>query len=93
MITVRPSARAHKKWEAQLPDGRSVHFGDDRYQDFTQHGDPGRRDNYRRRHAHDGRTVGTAGFWARELLWSEPSLTAAARHVEKKIGKKIRVVK
>ena len=37
-VEVSRSERAGKKWKAQLPSGKAVHFGATPYQDFTQHG-------------------------------------------------------
>ena len=73
---LRPSTRKGKKW-AVLYEGKWVHFGATGYEDFTQHKDPARRANYRRRHGairlKDGRlayTVPTSpAFWSWELLW------------------------
>ena len=71
-----PSWRALKKW-AVLYNGKWIHFGDERYEDFTQHGDEKRRESYRKRHS----GIMTAGgypayldrtkpaFWAWNLLW------------------------
>ena len=38
-----PSWRALKKW-AVLYNGKWIHFGDMRYEDYTQHGDEKRRE-------------------------------------------------
>ena len=73
---LRPSRRATKKW-AVLYEGKWIHFGAAGYEDYTQHKDPARRANYRRRHGairlKDGRlayTVPTSpAFWSWELLW------------------------
>ena len=73
---LRPSQCAGKKW-AVLYQGKWIHFGATGYQDFTQHKDPARRANYRRRHGaiklKDGRlayTVPTSpAFWSYNLLW------------------------
>ena len=73
---LRRSQRAAKKW-AVLYEGKFIHFGATGYQDFTEHKDPARRANYRRRHGairlKDGRlahTVPTSpAFWSWELLW------------------------
>ena len=40
------SSRKHKKWKVRAPSGKWVHFGDSRYEDFTQHRDPERRRRY-----------------------------------------------
>ena len=73
---LRPSWRAGKKY-AVLYGGSWIHFGATGYQDFTEHKDPARRANYRRRHGaikvKDGRlayTVPTSpAFWSWHLLW------------------------
>lgn len=53
------SKRANKKYQATLPNGKIVHFGDKRYQQYhdkigfyasLNHGDETRRKNYRTRH-------------------------------------------
>lgn len=70
------SRRLHKKWFVVYR-GETIHFGDTRYQDFTQHGDPARRKSYRARAAKirdkNGRlTVNnkySANYWAYHLLW------------------------
>ena len=73
---LRPSWRAGKKY-AVLYEGSWIHFGAVGYEDFTQHLDPARCANYRRRHGaiklKDGRlayTVPTSpAFWSWQLLW------------------------
>ena len=73
---LRPSQRAAKKW-AVLYQGSWIHFGATGYEDFTQHKDPARRANYRRRHGaiklKDGRlayTVPTSpAYCSYNLLW------------------------
>ena len=73
---LRPSWRAGKKM-AVLLRGRWIHFGQRGYEDFSQHGDPARRESYRRRHAGillaDGRKAykvkTTPAYWAYNLLW------------------------
>ena len=73
---LRPSRRATKKW-AVLYEGKWINFGATGYQDFTDHRDPARRANYRRRHGaiklKDGRlayTVPTSpAFWSYNLHW------------------------
>ena len=72
---IRPSWRAGKKM-AVLFRGRWIHFGQRGYEDFTQHGDPVRRESYRKRHEgillKDGRRAfkvkTTPAYWAYNLL-------------------------
>ena len=73
------SRRKHKKYDAILPDGRRVAFGDKRYEQFKDstplkaykhldHGDPKRRANYLARHGKDAK-LHTAGWFATKYLW------------------------
>ena len=67
---------------------KTVHFGAMGYEDYTTHKDEKRKASYLARH----RTkedwtlsgVDTAGFWARHLLWNEPSLTASVADINKR---------
>ena len=67
---------------------KTVHFGATGYEDYTIHKDEKRKASYLARH----RTkedwtlsgVDTAGFWARHLLWNEPSLTASVADINKR---------
>ena len=62
-------------------DGKTVHFGASGYQDYTTHGDEQRKASYLARHRTTENWtlsgINTAGFWARHLLWNEPSLSAS----------------
>ena len=86
-ITIQKSSRAGKKYMAKVGD-KTVHFGATGYEDYTTHKDEKRKASYLARH----RTkedwtlsgVDTAGFWARHLLWNEPSLTASVADINKR---------
>ena len=73
---LRPSTRKGKKY-AVLYQGKFIHFGATGYEDFTEHKDPARRANYRRRHGaiklRDGRLAYTVksspAYWSWTLLW------------------------
>ena len=86
-ITIQKSSRAGKKYMAKVGD-KTVHFGATGYLDFTTSKDEKRKASYLARH----RTkedwtlsgVDTAGFWARHLLWNEPSLTASVADINKR---------
>ena len=80
------STRAGKKYMVKL-DGRTVHFGAKGYEDFTIHKDPERKAKYLKRHAGENWTDPmTAGFWARWVLWNQPSLMASIRDIEKRFN-------
>jgi hypothetical protein len=67
------STRKEKKYMVKTPQGRTVHFGQMGYEDFTKHKDKKRRKNYLTR------TANIKGAWredpfsannlARNLLW------------------------
>ena len=75
-----PSKAKNKKMSVYvMKDGKRklIHFGDTRYQDFTQHGDKQRRLNYLTRTAgiknKEGKLTkddkNTANYWSRKVLW------------------------
>ena len=79
------SPRKEKKWRILLQTGTHVDFGQKGYSDYTLHKDPVRMKRYLERHAkmHENwSNIKTAGFWARWLLWSKPSLGAAKKLIE-----------
>ena len=45
-IILEKSSRKNKKYKVTLPDGKTVNFGDDRYEDYTMHKDIKRKDLY-----------------------------------------------
>jgi hypothetical protein len=66
----------------------TVRFGAKGYSDYTLHTDPVRRDRYLRRHqsTEDWSNYTSAGFWARWLLWNQPSLKQSAADITKRFG-------
>ena len=74
---ILPSSQEHKKLMIQTPAGAWVHFGDNRYQDFTTHGDLRRRLSYCARAGAIRNEAGkltdndpeSANFYAMRLLW------------------------
>lgn len=100
---LQTSRREDKKWQVTLvhPDGRrkTVHFGGKcngkRCEDYTIHKDKDKMRAYLARHGElneDWSRTGieTPGFWARWLLWSDPSRDQAAKAMRKRFG--VRVV-
>lgn len=99
---LRKSTNPRKKFQVTVvgPSGRrTVHFGGVRedgepYRDFTMHKDPETMRRYLARHrAREDWTIGgigTAGFWARWLLWSKPTLRDAIALTERTFGIEIR---
>ena len=70
------SNRRYKKFVVTY-NGKKIHFGDIRYEDYTMHKDKARRDRYRARHKKillkNGKPAykdkNTASYWSYHLLW------------------------
>ena len=92
LVSLTKSSQAAKKYTAVFSTDaggtKTVHFGAEGYLDYTQHGDPKRKELYIQRHAATGReqwdNIHTAGFWSRWLLWDQPTLQEAINKIEKK---------
>jgi hypothetical protein len=82
--------RKFKKFSV-LVGHKKINFGDDRYEDFTQHKDPKRKALYIQRHKknEDWNNPLTAGFWSYHLLWTKPSIEEAKKHIYSKFGIKV----
>jgi hypothetical protein len=83
---VKKSTRVSKKWMVITPDGKKIHFGAAGYEDYTQHGNMARKQQYILRHQDKENWfksgLDTAGFWARWLLWNKDTLEESARDIE-----------
>ena len=86
-IRIQNSTRKDKKLMATVGDS-TIHFGQQGAGDMTTHRDPARKAQYLARHRknEDWTLTGlkSAGFWARWLLWSEPTLQASVTALNKK---------
>ena len=90
-VTLIKSPKREKKWRVLFENGKHVDFGQKGYSDFTIHKNPNRMHLYLQRHGHMGETwttkgIYSAGFWARWLLWSKPTLTGAKKLIQTKFG-------
>ena len=71
------SNRKNNKYVVTLKNGNKIHFGDNRYEDFTMHRDMDRRARYRSRASKirdkNGdltyKNKNSANFWSYHLLW------------------------
>ena len=71
------STRKNNKYMATLPGGKKVHFGSNKYSDFTIHKDKERRDKYLSRAMKIKNKKGeltytnpeSSNFWSVHLLW------------------------
>lgn len=93
MYKLTKSPKKEKKFRVTLPNGRTINFGATGYSNYTIHKNKARRDLYLTRHRKaenwSKSGVGSAGFWARWILWSEPSLQDAIRRTKKVLGSNI----
>lgn len=93
------SSRAGKKLQVRIHDPqtgqtRTIHFGATGYSDFPTHRDRTRLARYLERHQarEDWSRQGmyTPGFWARWILWNQPSLHASIRDTARRF--RVRIV-
>ena len=81
IIPLEKSTRKHKKFMVKVKN-KTVHFGDDRFSDFTKHNDKKRKQLYINRHSKnedwDKSGIDTPGFWSKHLLWNKDTLDKRA---------------
>ena len=73
---LKKSSRKNNKWMVRYND-KWIHFGNPKYEDYTQHGDKIRRENYLRRSKgiRDGKgnltykNKSKSNYWSRMILW------------------------
>ena len=71
------SPRKNNKYMVKLPDGKKVHFGSSKYEDYTVHKDKERRDKYLSRAMKIKNKQGeltynnpeSSNYWSVHLLW------------------------
>lgn len=79
-VSIKKSSRKNKKWVATFTDDKgnvvkSSHFGDNRYQDYTQHKDDERKNRYISRHSkEDWSNPTTPATLSRFILWELPNI-------------------
>ena len=88
IVEISKSSKTKYKYDAVIDGKKTVSFGDSKYQDFTTHKDPDRKQRYINRHktnekwGKDG--VDTAGFMSKNLLWNKPTLQASVADLNNK---------
>ena len=89
-LGIEKSPKPEKKWRATFEgdSGRVKHtdFGDSSMEDYTQHHDKQRQENYLSRHKKDLQTGDPtrAGFLSYYVLWSHPSLRRGLEEYRRK---------
>ena len=68
-VEIRPSRRKLKKLDVYKDGKKVASIGDLRYSDYLQHGDETRRAAYKSRHEKNRHVLGSAGYYADQILW------------------------
>ena len=66
---------------------KTIHFGAKGFEDYTTHQDESRKRNYLARHKNENWNlsgIGTAGFWARWLLWNKPTIKESINDIKRR---------
>lgn len=83
-----------KKWAIySVQTDKTINFGSEPYQDYTQHKNEDRKKLYINRHKKNENWnksgIMTAGFWSRWLLWNKPTISESIDNMESKFNIKI----
>ena len=90
-VIITPSNNQNKKITAVI-NNKKIHFGDSRYQDFTQTKDEKRKKAYLSRHKHDNyNNVNYPSFYSTNLLWNKPTLKESIQATNKKYNVNIKL--
>lgn len=80
-----------------IVNGKTIHFGDKRYEDFTTHRDEKRKQAYINRHKKNEdwtlNGIETAGFYSRWLLWEKSSIEDSIENLKNKFNIDILYIK
>ena len=89
-VSIRPAEDGKHKYTAIFSNPKeTIHFGDIKYQDYTQHKNPLRARAYALRHrkredwVSSPRSAGALSFW---LLWSSPNFKNNLKNFAKKFN-------
>ena len=92
-IIIKHSNKKDKKFDAIINGSKTVSFGAKGYSDFTQHKDTKRKDRYLNRHKKNENWNDplTAGFYATNLLWNQPTIKSSIAETNKKFKGKLHI--
>ena len=85
-MIIEKSSRATKKYMVKVG-SKTIHFGAKGFEDYTTHQDESRKRNYLARHKNENWNlsgIGTAGFWARWLLWNKPTIKESINDIKRR---------
>ena len=78
-IIISKSKNKDKKYDARIDGKKTVSFGAAGYSDYSVHKNPERKQRYIDRHKknENWNDHTTAGFFAKNILWNKPTITAS----------------
>ena len=95
-LFITKSKRKNKKYDLLDENKKYIlSFGDARFEDYTMHKDPDRRERYLLRHGKEDHTknnIKSAAFMSAHLLWGKPTLEASIRDVNKRFNINIKLI-
>jgi len=85
-IVIQKSSKKFKKYDAIIDGRKTVAFGDNRYEDYTMHKDPDRKERYITRHrkTENWNNYETPGFYSRWILWNLPTIESSVRDANRR---------
>ena len=92
LIKISPATVKNKRYTAHFllanDKIKKVHFGSDKHENFSIHGDEDRKASYLKRHAknEDWGNPLTAGSLSRYILWNKTTLHASIKDFKKRFG-------
>ena len=88
-VVIQRSKKKDNKFEAIIGGKKTVSFGAKGMSDMTQHKDEERKKRYINRHKKNENWSDpkTAGFYAKHVLWSKPTLQASVADLKKHFPK------
>ena len=90
---IKPSSRKDKKLMVIMGPDMTHHFGQAGYEDYITTNDKKRKDNYIARHSVNEdwskQGIHTSGFWAKHILWANPTIRGSIKELQKKFDIKI----
>lgn len=83
---LQKSTRKDKK--LMVKNGKTIHFGQSGYSDFTINKDPSKKKNYIARHKvrENWTDLSSAGAWSRYILWNEPTISKSVKSMENRFN-------
>ena len=86
-VVISKSKNKNKKYQAEVNGKKTVHFGDSRYEDYTQHKDSKRKENYISRHSNEDwskSNIASPAFMSRYVLWEKDTLKKSIDNLNNK---------